>query len=349
MRNTTMQDKLTQVLGAASISRPMVPLRSKNVLIANANRGARRLQSFNRERGEESPFPPRYRVPPKKSNPFSVHAYSAVEAPPIEQRSEEPEHIPEVELAQPEPEQPESAQEPASEPSPQEAAVTTLMSTTVGQQDEAESAISLPSNLAWLQNPTPFVEPLKFIVDRVRGAKATVNFTLGESLRRQADLRKQRATIDERLAQEATVEGEQREKLRQLEDMISACALMAEQSTTVSAELFTPHTSKTAQAKKHQNGVKPGNGASPVNGESKRKRRWDRDDQVMCRNEDVLKFFRENPNTNWRISEIVEGLPATKRADARANNRIYNILSSLKKVGDLQGMGPGIYRMAPTA
>lgn len=66
MRNTTMQDKLTQVLGAASISRPMVPLRSKNVLIANANRGARRLQSFNRERGEESPFPPRYRVPPKK-------------------------------------------------------------------------------------------------------------------------------------------------------------------------------------------------------------------------------------------------------------------------------------------
>ena len=147
-----MQDKLTQVLGAASISRPMVPLRSKNVLIANANRGARRLQSFNRERGEESPFPPRYlEFHPKRAIPFSVHAYSAVEAPPIEQRSEEPEHIPEVKLAQPEPEQPESAQEPASEPSPQEAAVTTLMSTTVGQQDEAESAISLPSDLAWLQ------------------------------------------------------------------------------------------------------------------------------------------------------------------------------------------------------
>ena len=183
---------------------------------------------------------------------------------------------------------------------------------------------------------------MKFIVDRVRGAKATVNFTLGESLRRQKELRNQSAAIDIRLNQEASVEAEQRQKLRQLDEMLSACGLVAEQSMTVEGELLTSHAQK-----KHQPAVEAQakNGAPPVRrAYTKRNRRWDAGDESMCRRQDILRFFAANPNIQWRAPEIRDQLPAAKRAHAKEYLNV--LLATLHKEGKLERPGPGVYRMA---
>ena len=205
-------------------------------------------------------------------------------------------------------------------------------------------AIYMPPTLAWLQEVTPFAEPLKFIVDKVRGAKSTVNFTLGESLRRQTDLRNQREAIDEKLRQEAVVEEEQRQKLTQLDTMISACELMAEQSKSVDAELLTPH-----PAKKHHESGKAGNGTTAANGSPRGPyvtRRWLADAASTCRQEDVLNFFAANVGTNWSAGEIREQLPAGKRAHAKTYLNV--ILATLAKDGRLQRVTQGVYRAAQT-
>jgi hypothetical protein len=372
MQNTTMQDKLTEVLGPAR----MLPLRSKNTLIARAKKGAQQLRAITGKppKTARTPYTSRYVTPPRKNNPFAVHAYPIYEAPHSEttavQIEEKPLPESEVEVSQVppfesqpqiegKPSEPQALSQTTEEerapeavqlaPEPAPEPITELPSQGekpgISTDEEAAApAVYIPPDLAWLQQPTPFAEPLKFIVDRVRNAKANVNFILEQTLRRQKELRVELEVIELRLQQEALVETKQRQKLKQLEEMISACSLVAEQSTTVDSELFPTHTHK-----KHYPGAekKLEEGAKTLKPKGqKRNGRWDVNDQSICHKEDVLKFFAANPDANWKAAEIREQLPPTKHAHAKAYLNV--LLPNLYKSGLIQRVTMGVYRALPT-
>lgn len=240
--------------------------------------------------------------------------------------------------AEPEPETPRVE---AAEPEP-----TPLVPPTASPEKPTEPiepvapAIYIPPDLVWLEEETPFIEPLKFMVSQVRGAKANVNFTLGQSIERQKQLHVERDVIDVRLGQEERTEAEQRETLRKLDDMISACALMAEQSMTVDQELLTPHTEKKSRKAAE---TKSGNGAKPA---PRAYRRWDLSNNAMCHKEDIVRFFHANPNTNWRAPEIRKLLPPAKQAHAKGYLNV--LLNNLYKEGLLLHPDEGIYRYVPS-
>lgn len=388
MQNTTMQDKLTEVLGSART----FPLQSKDTLIARARKEAQQLRAITGKRPKiaQAPYSSRYITPPRKNNPFAVHAYPVYEAPQetkevqLEEKPQaqlaleapEPELLPEipppetkaeaeteVSQAPPAESQPQIDLEPyepealsqvfqeerepePSQPAPEPAAELPAEKEKpeiFAEEEKAAPAIYIPSDLAWLQQPTPFAEPLKFIVDRVRDARANVNFILEQSLRRQKELRAELEGIEFKLQQQALEETKQRQKLKQLEEMISACSLVAEQSTTVDSELFHGHPQK-----KHYQSAKKKSEADAKTLKPKGPRgngRWNVNDQTMCHKEDVLKFFAANPNTNWKAAEIREQLLPIKRAHAKAYLNV--LLPNLYKEGLIQRVGTGVYRSLP--
>ena len=90
MRNSTMADKLSAVLGTPSPR--AIPLRSKDVLVNQAKRGVGQFRAALRNApplSQAATSVSRYTIPPKRRNPFSVHAYPVIEIPePVEQVSE---------------------------------------------------------------------------------------------------------------------------------------------------------------------------------------------------------------------------------------------------------------------
>jgi len=189
--------------------------------------------------------------------------------------------------------------------------------------EEEEPAPVLPSNLEWLKKPTPFSAPLATIVDKLRDARQRVIFTLSQLQARQKEYRRQ---LDEA---EYGIE-EQKEKLKTLDDTISACALVAEQSASLKADLF-------AGAPVHHKHTQ--NKAGKTAGD----RHWSLIDPALCHQRDVVEFFEANSNTNWTPSEIAEAMPAAKQTHAKS--RINQILFTLQKAGVIQRVGSGIYRM----
>ena len=194
------------------------------------------------------------------------------------------------------------------------------------ESDEAEELMrQVPANLEWLERPSPFSGHLRGMVDSLRDARSKLNFILEQATKRSREFR-------EKLEQEEAVIQRTREEVRQIDDAISACALVAEQSASIKPELLQPaHAHKTAAAKK---------AGAPAEG-AKKGGRWSRDDAFL-RTADAEAFFAANPGTNWTAGEIRATLPASKQEHAR--NYMPVLLSQMYKAGKIQRVGVGIYR-----
>jgi hypothetical protein len=223
--------------------------------------------------------------------------------PPVEEESTE-------DVAEPEelPSEPEALKkdEPEAEPQPLE-------------EEENKPPVSLPTNLAWLDKPTPFGADLRAIVDDLRTAKSNVAFALEQSrIRRQ----KKQAELD----QEDFAILELQDNLQHIDDTISACSLVAEQSMGIKKALLSSVQSENKAVKRHIN--------MPA-----------KDDVTIFHLDELRTFFAANPNTNWRVAEIVNELPKVKQAHAKTY--LPAALASLMKRGEVQHVGVGIYRAMP--
>lgn len=386
MRNTTMQDALTDIL-TRGVNTQLEHQTDEAVLSAvKATR--RKLTKKTKEQGFAASFPsqnkpkspafaPRY-IDPRRKNPFAVHVHPAafvpeprVEAEPELEIKESEQQVPVVETKQPEteaspkivnvpielkspvevtpatpapipekqPENPRLVLEPfpeAREPhlfeeksQPETPALPETPVIDSEYEDvETEPAIVLPSNLEWLKKPTPFSTNLTAIVDELRDARQRVIFTLEQYQARQKELRKQ---LD---AAEYGIE-EQKENLRVLDDNISACALVAEQSANLKPGLLV------ANPIHHHRHTESKMGTPFASVRTRRR------DPASCHPDDLIQFFKANSGVNWSVAEVYKGLPASKKEHTE-KQQIYAILSALAKSGRLQRVGNGIYRMDKT-
>ncbi len=196
--------------------------------------------------------------------------------------------------------------------------------------EDAPPTISLPPNLSWLNQQTPFGGELTQMVDKLRSAKTNVGFTLEQSISRQKDLRSQIAGLQERLDKEEYFGEQQKDNLKQLDEVIAACALVAEQSAPVESIL---QQLTSAVHKKHP---------TRENGVVRRSYKLSADDKTVCHSIDVIEFFNTHPGRNWSVQEIVAELPTVKRPSAKQN--LYAHLSYMVQKGTLQRVGAGVYR-----
>jgi len=196
--------------------------------------------------------------------------------------------------------------------------------------EDAPPTISLPPNLTWLDQSTPFGGELTQMVDKLRSAKTNVGFMLEQSIRRQKDLRGQLAGLQERLDKEEYFGEQQKDSLKQLDEVIAACALVAEQSAPIESIL---QQMTNAVHKKHPEKEKRG---------SRRPYKMSADDKTVCHSVDVVEFFKTHPGRNWSVQEIICELPAMKRDSAKQN--LYAHLSYMVQKGTLQRIGSGVYR-----
>jgi hypothetical protein len=324
---------------------------------------------------------PRYVVPPKKKHPFAVHVYSGPSPSETSEPEEIPEpSLPESPAEEPKEEKievPQTKEAPAEEPKikeplavepealPEQTSVPTPAPKVVSSaptvpatvtpapsletsetlvptlpekeaeeklaQDETPQLVAaLPANLQWLEQPTPFTDHLRPMVDKLRASKTNVVFTLEQSILRQTELKKQIVDLQDKLYKEEFVGEQQREYLHQLDESIAACALLAEQSISVAPLL---QALKSPTHKQHPNGEKKT--------ERRAYHRASLDSPSMCHREDVVKIFAANPGRKWSRVELVNELPAAKRAHAK--QYLYALLSMLNADGSIQRIAPGIY------
>lgn len=349
MRNETMKDRLSSVFRetqthGAETTTPVLRAHS------GAKRKGKIIQPIPlRSKGnsvEGQVLGPRYVTPPRRSNPFTHHAFSSapVYAPPqLEARIEpEPEiQLPEVspdELEVPEIAAPEEMEQPVeiketaeashlSESVPCQQAEPQRGPSLVPPSAPIEDAptVNLPPNLAWLKKETPFAANLTGIVDNLRDARQTVIFALKEHETRAQGFQKQLEV------EQWGIEVE-RENLRILDNTISACALVAEQSAGIDPALL----GRNGNHRKASN-------AAPV---QRRAYQPTKDDPSVFRVADARKFFAENPGTNWTAAEIIPNIPAAKRTHAKTS--LPAILSSLAEYGDIARIGRGVFRALGT-
>jgi len=381
MRNTTMRDKLSGLLDpestrSAASSKVGSGARSTRRAVANGKPSIAEIGNRRPPNDATTYSSPRYIDPRRQKNPFSVHAYPLISVPDPEEvvpavadpALAEPEFaematvdapLAEAEQTFPELNVQAATKEPEVEDAPPSVSVSPALETgpvlvtvpaatleipsiavpppepvsllqPVTAAIEETQQIMLPPNLTWLEKPTPFGADLRSIVDKSRDAKASVVFTLQQSTMRQTELRGQITELQRKLDQEEFLGEQQREYLRQLDEVIAACALVAEQSAGIE-EILRP---TPAAAKKHTNG----NGLPrKINGG-----RWASDKSAMCTREEIIRFFAQNPNTNWDVDEIVKTLPAKKKDHAKAY--LPSLLSNLHHDQLVQRIGRGFYR-----
>jgi hypothetical protein len=181
----------------------------------------------------------------------------------------------------------------------------------------------LPPSLAWLEKPSPFSVNLNAIVESLRDARTRANFTLGEHLARAKEYR---GRLE---AEEFGIET-QRENLKVLDDTISACALVAEQSLGIEPALLSTGHAKVASAPREHRYHRPAT-----------------NDPSILRIKDVSKFFENNRETNWTVAEILPLLPAAKRQHAKSY--LPNVLSTLCDAKEILRVSRGIYRASSEA
>lgn len=74
------------------------------------------------------------------------------------------------------------------------------------------------------------------------------------------------------------------------------------------------------------------------------KERMSFDDPRLCRRADVLAIFRAEPQRSWSAREVVEALPAVKRANGKQN--VPSHLSVLNNDGQIARVTKGVYTLA---
>jgi hypothetical protein len=411
MRNTTMRDKLEELLVApndpqlehrtagliASATKKRISPIKKKPAASPFSRGKTTMHEIAAELSKETARSPRYVTPPKKQNPFKVHVYPASSEPEPVVEEEKPQPVVEAKQAASKEEKiqtpaahetplgvapwspftasvaiekPELAPPVVVEPVIVEAAeplektphevdhlhgvffpesLPTLAETPnvfqksvqplapvlseaaeqeiSEEQEGAQPVILLPANLQWLEKPTPFGDHLRPMVDRLRGAKTDVVFVLEQSTARQADLRNQIAALKEKLDREEYLGEQQREYLHQLDEVMAACALVAEQSVGVESILHAP------VVKKHVH--------VDETGKKRKYKVWQADDPSLCHRSDIEKVFASDPGRKWDRNEILDALPAAKRAHGKVYT--YAVLSTLTKEGIIRRLASGIY------
>lgn len=321
MRNTTMRDKLVGVLGESD-----VPLEILEPQPRKKTKTGRIPKTINLAEAT-----PRYIPPPRRANPFAVHTFSS-QPYVVEDRSmeEPPETVPAIEEPPEEPigEEP-APEEPQAPPAEVEPEIETNPAPIPSAAPPVEEPLpafeppALPPNLAWLDKPTPFSGNLSAIIESLRSARTLCACTLEEARAR----RKQK---QEALDSEDYLILQQQEYLKSIENTMSACALVAEQSIGIEPRLLAP---KSPHEKK----------PAKVNAEGKRTITMpDKDDPTILRVDEIRKFFAANPNTNWTVNEIVSELPAHKRK----HGKIYlsGAMAFMATQGEIERVGRGIYR-----
>lgn len=393
MRNSTMRDKLTSIL--EDKFPPIQDASDSNSAVAAVIRQMRRSKHPIAETtSDKSSLSSRYILPDRLKNPFSHREISAVPSLTTtlaEVEAQSPLCVDTTAIVS----SAKSSENTVFEPSPdlsilpQPSDVAQLVSpdnqtvNTASLPETAASVVnesskmnqpvafqtaekvnpepSLPPqtiSLEWLKQPTPFAADLNVMVEKLRSARQMVIFTLEQH---RARAKEYRAKLDEA---EYGVEVE-RENLRQLEDTIVACALVAEQSAAIKKGLLNlngAHPKK--MGKKHVHFVGEGEGTDsenkvPENGSSvledggslaapsaPRKGRWT-DDPNCLRRADVFKVMEENPGRNWTAAEVCAELPANKRA--RAKEVMAVLLSGLCNIGRLERITTGVYRLKDDA
>jgi hypothetical protein len=200
---------------------------------------------------------------------------------------------------------------------------------TVSEDAELEvpPARVLPPNLEWLNKPTPFVNNLRGMVESLRTAKTTLSCRLELAIGR---LKEARSKVEYEEREESRL----RSELQQIDDTLSACALVAEQSAAIKPDLLAPD----LLHKKHHTGDgEPGKDKGANGG-----KRWSLSDPTACRQSDMVEFFKNNPGINWTAGEIRKLLPAAKQAHAK--DYLPVLLAQMFKAGKILKVGAGIYR-----
>jgi hypothetical protein len=188
--------------------------------------------------------------------------------------------------------------------------------------EKPAAVVSTSSNLEWLNKPTPFKDHLKGMVENLRDAKNNIAFTLEQLRGRQKKLEGELFEVQFSIEQ-------QKENLRQLDDTISACALVAEQSASIPPGLLTSATVHKTHAKT-ENYVKGKNHYRDPNNPS------------TCRQLDIEKFFADNPDSDWTAHTICECLPPIKQEHARKYLSV--LLPTMFNSGKIQRVALGTYR-----
>lgn len=189
-------------------------------------------------------------------------------------------------------------------------------------EEETAPVNPLPPNLAWLEKQTPFGENLKGMVSILRDAKTRIVCDLEQ-------LRKRQKNLEAELFQVQYSVEQKKDDLRQLDNTISACALVAEQST----------------------GIQPGllalNGThhrKPTNGAGKHiPHTFGKNDPGTLHLDEIRKFFAENPDTNWTAGEICKQLPESKQEHGKTY--LSTALTNLTQMEEIQRVDRGIYRL----
>jgi len=198
--------------------------------------------------------------------------------------------------------------------------------------DLTPAKTSLPPDLKWLEKQTPFVGDLQSIVGRVRDAKARIAFTLEQLRHRESEIQKQYEKMHADLDTVQFQIEQHRDYVHQLDEMIAACALVAEQSAALDVNLFT-------QVSVHHQKAESDNWRHTPKGKTAR---WS-DDPAFCHRKDVLDILQADKQREWKASDVCSLLPEIKKKHGR--KVIPSILSNLTNEGILRRVSLGVYRV----
>ena len=202
--------------------------------------------------------------------------------------------------------------------------------------DSSPTKTALPPDLKWLEKPTPFVGDLQSIVGRVRDAKTRIAFTLEQLRGREVELQKQYEKLHADLDSVQFQIEQHRDYCHQLDEMIAACALVAEQSAAIDSNLFKEMSIHAG----HSNHTK-----TPAEdwrrGPRGKTARWS-DDPTYCHRKDVVEILQTDTHREWRAADVRDLLPEIKKKHGRGV--IPGVLANLVNEGIMRRASLGAYR-----
>jgi len=200
-------------------------------------------------------------------------------------------------------------------------------------------------NLSWPQKQSPFDADLKPIESRLRDARTRVAFTLEQ-------LREQEKNLDTQLCGVRSQLEKYRERVRQINEAIAACVLLAEQSAGLEPGLLTAGGTHHRSSGSPRTGLRPGGGEMPARISAAGKRTITmpaKNDPTILRIEDLRQFFKNNPKDNpdddgegWDAAAIRARLPAIQQAHAKIS--LPSALINLRKMDEIRCVSRGRYQ-----